>query len=182
VPLLGLPGNPVSALVTGILFLVPALAVLSGLPAAPPPVSRAVLGADLTANDHRADHLRARLAPGLGTVDLLRAAFPPGSITGAPKVQAMKVIRELEPPGGPFFGSLLFAGVDGGFDSNVLIRTVAFERDAAGGWAFELRAGAGIVADSDPVSERRETETKASAILAALAAQPAGFFRPAAKA
>jgi len=64
VPLLGLPGNPVSALITAILFLVPALAVLSGLPAAPPPVSRATLGADLPANDLRADHLRARLAPG----------------------------------------------------------------------------------------------------------------------
>ncbi len=62
VPLLGLPGNPVSSLITAILFLVPALAVLSGLPAAPPPVSQARLGADLAANDHRADHLRARLA------------------------------------------------------------------------------------------------------------------------
>ena len=62
VPLLGLPGNPVSSLITAILFLVPALAVLSGLPAAPPPVSQAKLGADLAANDHRADHLRARLA------------------------------------------------------------------------------------------------------------------------
>ena len=62
IPLLGLPGNPVSSLITAILFLVPALAVLSGLPAAPPPVSQAELGADLPANDHRADHLRARLA------------------------------------------------------------------------------------------------------------------------
>ena len=61
VPLLGLPGNPVSSLITAILFLVPALAVLSGLPAAPPPLSQAKLGADLPANDHRADHLRARL-------------------------------------------------------------------------------------------------------------------------
>ncbi len=60
VPLLGLPGNPVSSLITGILFLLPALAVLSGLPAAPPPVSFARLGADLAANDQRADHLRAR--------------------------------------------------------------------------------------------------------------------------
>ena len=64
VPLLGLPGNPVSALITAILFLVPALAVLSGLPAAPPPVTKATLGADLPANDLRADHLRARLTPG----------------------------------------------------------------------------------------------------------------------
>jgi len=116
---------------------------------------------------HLVSTVRARLAPGMTAVDLLRAAFPPGSITGAPKVQAMKVIAQLEPPRGPFFGSLFFAGADGGFDSSVLIRTVTFER-GPGGWAFELRAGAGLVADSDPASERRETETKASAILAAL--------------
>ena len=61
VPLLGLPGNPVSSLITAILFLVPALGVLSGLPPAPPPVSLARLGAGLAANDQRADHLRARM-------------------------------------------------------------------------------------------------------------------------
>src|SRR5262249_36061257 len=58
VPVLGLPGNPVSALVCSILFLLPALHRLSGLPAAPPPTIQAVAGADLRANDHRADHLR----------------------------------------------------------------------------------------------------------------------------
>ncbi len=62
VPLLGLPGNPVSSLITAILFLLPALRVLSGLPGAQPPVGQAVLGADLPANDHRADHLRSRLS------------------------------------------------------------------------------------------------------------------------
>jgi molybdopterin molybdotransferase len=60
-PMLGLPGNPVSSLICAILFLVPALARLSGLPASPPPTVRAVLGASLAANDHRADHLRAAL-------------------------------------------------------------------------------------------------------------------------
>ncbi len=117
---------------------------------------------------HLVSTVRSRLAPGRTAVDLMRAAFPPGSITGAPKVQAMKVIASLEPPRGPFFGSLFFAGTNGAFDSSVLIRTVAFERAGGGGWDFELRAGAGIVADSDPASERRETETKASAILQAL--------------
>jgi molybdopterin molybdotransferase len=63
-PVLGLPGNPVSSLVCGILFLVPALARLTGLPAAPPPVTRARLGTELAANDHRADHLRASLDSG----------------------------------------------------------------------------------------------------------------------
>jgi molybdopterin molybdotransferase len=61
-PVLGLPGNPVSAMVCGILFLLPALSRLSGLPAAPPPVSTAILGAAVKANDHRADHLRASVS------------------------------------------------------------------------------------------------------------------------
>ncbi len=61
-PLLGLPGNPVSSLVTAILFLLPAIAVLSGQPGGPPPVTHARLGEALKANDHRADHLRARLS------------------------------------------------------------------------------------------------------------------------
>jgi molybdopterin molybdotransferase len=65
VPVLGLPGNPVSALVCAILFLLPALDALSGLQAAAPPTAPARLGAPLPANDHRADHLRASLAPGL---------------------------------------------------------------------------------------------------------------------
>jgi molybdopterin molybdotransferase len=59
VPVLGLPGNPVSALVCSILFLLPALRCLSGLPAAPPPTVQAITGGALRANDHRADHLRA---------------------------------------------------------------------------------------------------------------------------
>jgi len=117
---------------------------------------------------HLVSTVTGRLRQGLGAVDLLRAAFPPGSITGAPKVQAMKVIAGLEPPRGPFFGSMFWAGVDGAFDSSVLIRTALFER-AAAGWRFEARAGAGIVADSDPLAERLETEAKIAAILAALA-------------
>src|SRR5579872_4130438 len=62
VPVLGLPGNPVSALVCSILFLLPALSRLSGLPPAPPPITRAIAGSALRANDHRADHLRATIA------------------------------------------------------------------------------------------------------------------------
>jgi molybdopterin molybdotransferase len=65
-PVLGLPGNPVSAMVCAILFLLPALSRLTGLPAAPPPVTAAILGAPLKANDHRADHLRATIAAGPG--------------------------------------------------------------------------------------------------------------------
>jgi para-aminobenzoate synthetase component 1 len=109
------------------------------------------------------------LAPGRSAGDLLRAAFPPGSITGAPKLQAMKVIAGLEPPRGLFFGAMFWAGADGALDSSVLIRTVGFELHD-GGWRFEARAGAGIVADSDPRTERLETEAKIAAILSALAA------------
>jgi para-aminobenzoate synthetase component I len=116
---------------------------------------------------HLVSTVTATLAPGKTAIDLLAAAFPPGSITGAPKVQAMKLIAELEPPRGPFFGALFWAGFDGAFDSNVLIRTAAFE-EAEGGWRFEARAGGGIVADSDPVAERQETEAKIAAVLGAL--------------
>jgi para-aminobenzoate synthetase component 1 len=116
---------------------------------------------------HLVSTVSATLSPGRGAIDAFAAAFPPGSITGAPKVQAMKVIAALEPPRGPFFGAMFWAGFDGAFDSSVLIRTVAFDQ-ADGGWRFEARAGGGIVADSNPVAERRETETKIAAILAAL--------------
>jgi para-aminobenzoate synthetase component 1 len=116
---------------------------------------------------HLVSTVTARLAPGLGVADLLRASFPPGSITGAPKVQAMKVITEFEPPRGPYCGSLFWAGFDGSFDSSVLIRTVGLERDGEG-WRLEARAGAGIVADSDPHAERLETEAKIAALKRAL--------------
>jgi len=116
---------------------------------------------------HLVSTVTARLATGLGVADLLRASFPPGSITGAPKVQAMKVIAGLEPPRGPYCGSLFWAGVDGSFESSVLIRTVGLERDGEG-WTLEARAGAGIVADSDPRAERLETEAKIAALKRAL--------------
>ncbi|HEX4199426.1 MAG TPA: anthranilate synthase component I family protein [Caulobacteraceae bacterium] len=120
---------------------------------------------------HLVSTVTGRLAAGRSAVDLLRAAFPPGSITGAPKVQAMKLIAGLEPPRGPFFGSLFWAGFDGAFDSSVLIRSVGF-RLGDNGWRLEARAGAGIVADSDPWQERLETEAKIGAIAGALLDEP----------
>ena len=116
---------------------------------------------------HLVSTVSARMRPGASALDLLRAAFPPGSVTGAPKIQAMKVIAALEGARGPFFGAMAWIGADGTMDSNVLIRTAAFVEEA-GGWRFEARAGAGIVADSDPEAERRETEAKISALAAAL--------------
>jgi para-aminobenzoate synthetase component 1 len=118
---------------------------------------------------HLVSTVTGLLRSGLGAGDLLRAAFPPGSITGAPKIQAMKVIAELEGPRGPFFGAMVWLGVDGAMDSNVLIRTAAFVEDAEG-WRVEARAGAGLVADSLPASERAETEAKIAALATALQA------------
>ena len=116
---------------------------------------------------HLVSTVRGRLAAGKSAIDLLKAAFPPGSITGAPKVQAMKLISQLESPRGPYCGSLFWAGADGAFDSSVLIRTAACVQDGDG-WRIEARAGAGIVADSDPKAERIETQDKIAALLRAL--------------
>ncbi|QUD88760.1 anthranilate synthase component I family protein [Phenylobacterium montanum] len=118
---------------------------------------------------HLVSAVEGELAAGRTAVDLLRAAFPPGSITGAPKVQAMRVIAGLEPPRGPFFGSMALLGFDGSMDSSVLIRTVALT-ESEGGWRFEARAGGGIVADSEPAAELQETEAKFAALQRALTA------------
>ena len=120
---------------------------------------------------HLVSTVTGRLQSGRTALDLIASAFPPGSITGAPKIQAMRVIETLEPPRGPFFGSMIWAGFDGALDSSVLIRTTGFVEDA-GGWRWEARAGAGLVADSDPAAERAETDVKISAVLAALGAAP----------
>ena len=117
---------------------------------------------------HLVSTVTGRLAPHLSALDLISAAFPPGSITGAPKVQAMRVIGRHEAERGPYCGSLFWAGFDGAFDSSVLIRTAVLEADGEG-WRLEARAGAGIVADSDPAAERAETEAKMGAISRALA-------------
>jgi para-aminobenzoate synthetase component 1 len=127
-----------------------------------------LFGVETFANVHHlVSTVTGRLAPGQSAIDLLRAAFPPGSITGAPKIQAMRVIAGLEAPRGPFFGSMFRLGFDGGLDSSVLIRTAAFVEDGTG-WRVEARAGAGVVADSVPASERAETEAKISALADAL--------------
>jgi para-aminobenzoate synthetase component 1 len=116
---------------------------------------------------HLVSRVGGRLASGRSAWDAFLAAFPPGSVTGAPKLQAMGVIARHEAPRGPYCGSLFWAGPDGSLEASVLIRTVALAQDAAG-WRFEARAGGGIVADSDPLAEVAETTAKISAILAAL--------------
>lgn len=116
---------------------------------------------------HLVSTVTAHAAPGVSPADLMEATFPPGSITGAPKHQAMKVIAQHESPRGPWCGSLFLIEADGGLTASVLIRTASFERNG-GRWRFRTLAGAGIVADSDPKSECAETDAKISALRDAL--------------
>jgi len=113
---------------------------------------------------HLVSEVVGRLAAGMGPIDLLRAAFPGGSVTGAPKVRAMEIIAELEPTArGPYCGSLGYIGFDGSMDTNILIRTFTIGR----GW-MQFPVGGGIVADSTPEAEYEETLHKAEGLLRAL--------------
>jgi para-aminobenzoate synthetase component 1 len=113
---------------------------------------------------HLVSEVRGRLRPDRSPLDLLRAALPGGSVTGAPKVRAMEIIAELEPTArGPYCGSVGFVSAGGTLDTNILIRTFT----AAGGWA-QFPVGGGVVADSDPAREYEETLHKAAGLLRAL--------------
>jgi para-aminobenzoate synthetase component I len=113
---------------------------------------------------HLVSAVRGELRPRLGAIDLLRAAFPGGSVTGAPKIRAMEIIAELEPTArGPYCGSLGYIGFDGAMDTNILIRTFTHSR----GW-IQFPVGGGIVADSDPQREYEETWQKAEGLLRSL--------------
>jgi len=113
---------------------------------------------------HLVSVVEGDLQPRHTALDLLRAAFPGGSITGAPKVRAMEIIAELERVArGPYCGALGYLGFDGTFDANILIRTVT----AARGW-WQLPVGGGIVAQSVPEREYVETWDKAEGMLRAL--------------
>lgn len=106
-----------------------------------------------------------RLAPGRDAVDLVRAAFPPGSMTGAPKLAALRILDRLEPDArGVYGGALGYFDLRGGIDLSVVIRTLVVSRGRAA-----LHVGGGIVADSDPAAEYEESMDKAAALLAALA-------------
>lgn len=113
---------------------------------------------------HLVSTIRGRLRPGVGPVELLRAAFPGGSITGAPKLRAMEIIAELERGRrGLYTGALGYVSLTGGMELNIVIRTLVF-RD---GWAY-LGVGGGITADSEPGAEYRETLHKAEGLLQAI--------------
>jgi len=105
---------------------------------------------------------------GLGPIDVLRATFPHGTVTGAPKIRAMEIIDHLEPTArGPYAGAIGYVDFAGNVDTAIGLRTMV--ADGAKAW---VQAGAGIVADSDPATEYRECVNKAAAVLAALAAAP----------
>src|SRR5690349_24153243 len=112
---------------------------------------------------HIVSNVRGRLRADATAVDALRALFPGGTITGCPKVRCMELIAELEGGGrGAYTGSLGWLGTDGDADFNILIRTLTQR-----GTQIELRAGAGIVADSVTEREFEETRAKARGMLRA---------------
>eukprot|EP01042_Synura_sphagnicola_P008628 gene8628-11061_t len=103
---------------------------------------------------HLVSTVTGQLQPGKTAADVLCATLSPGSISGAPKVQAMKVISEMEAARGPYCGSLFAIDAGGAMESSVLIRTLALERDEEKRWQYRVCAGGGIVADSQPEAER----------------------------
>jgi anthranilate synthase component 1 len=112
---------------------------------------------------HIVSNVEGRLAPGLSAIDVLKASFPAGTVTGAPKVRAMQIIDELEPvKRGLYSGAVGYLGFNGEMDVAIAIRT-ALVKDRR----LHVQAAAGIVADSDPRSEWLETQHKARALLRA---------------
>jgi para-aminobenzoate synthetase component 1 len=113
---------------------------------------------------HLVSVVTGRLEADRGRVDLLRAAFPGGSVTGAPKIRAMEIIAELEPvPRGPYCGSVGYLGFDGSVDTSITIRTLVGVGDE-----LFFHAGGAVVADSDPRREYLETLDKAEGMIRAL--------------
>jgi anthranilate synthase component 1 len=113
---------------------------------------------------HLVSNISCDLKPEYDAWDLLRATFPAGTLSGAPKVRAMEIIAEMEQgPRGPYGGAVGYVSFSGNMDLAITIRTACIEDNV-----LTVRAGAGIVADSDPERERVETQNKAMAIQKAL--------------
>lgn len=111
---------------------------------------------------HLVSHIRATLKPDVSPVQALFDAFPGGSITGAPKIRAMEIIRQLEPhTRGPYCGSVFYYGLDGRLDSSIAIRTLLCEADGA----ITCWGGGGIVDDSEPEAEYQETLAKVQPLM-----------------
>ena len=115
---------------------------------------------------HMVSNVEGRLPPGARTAAVLRATFPAGTVSGAPKVRAMQLIDELEPVGrGIYAGAVGYFGWDRNLDTAIAIRTAVLH-----GGRMHVQAGAGIVYDSEPAREWRETMHKAQALLQAAGA------------
>ncbi len=115
---------------------------------------------------HLVSTVCGELRSGLDAVDLLKACFPGGSITGVPKIRAMEIIEELEPVRrGVYCGAIGYISFTGAMDTSIAIRTLVL-RDGR----LHLSVGGGIVADSDPEAEYAETLAKGRAVLKALGA------------
>ncbi len=113
---------------------------------------------------HLVSVVTGKLRAGFTAIDLLRATFPGGSITGAPKIRAMEIIAEIEPTvRGPYCGSVGYLGFNGDMDCSITIRTFAIKNNRV-----TFQAGGAIVADSNPLEEYEETLTKARALQRAL--------------
>jgi anthranilate synthase component 1 len=113
---------------------------------------------------HIVSGVSGNLRPGIGPIDVVRAVFPHGTVSGAPKVRAMEIIDELEPVArGPYAGAVGYLDFSGNVDTAICLRTVVIADYTA--W---VQAGAGLVADSDPAREYDETMDKAAAALAAI--------------
>ena len=113
---------------------------------------------------HLVSNITADLEPGHDAFDLFASSFPAGTLSGAPKIRAMEIIADLEDePRGPYGGAVGYVSFDGNMDFCICIRTAVAEHGR-----LTIRAGAGIVADSDPDSELRETQNKAAAMARAL--------------
>ena len=114
---------------------------------------------------HIVSNVQGRLLPGLGPIDALRATFPAGTLSGAPKVRAMEIIDELEPvKRGIYGGAVGYIGWNGNMDTAIAIRTAVIKDGQ-----LHLQAGGGIVADSDPAAEWEETLNKRRALFRAVA-------------
>jgi anthranilate synthase component 1 len=116
---------------------------------------------------HLTSQVSGELAPGRGPIDVLRATFPAGTVSGAPKVRAMEIIDALEPTKrGGYAGVVGYVDFSGNLDTAIAIRTMFVTPDGRA----SVQAGAGIVADSDPALEDLECRNKAAALLAAVPA------------
>ncbi|HED14261.1 MAG TPA: anthranilate synthase component I, partial [Gammaproteobacteria bacterium] len=120
---------------------------------------------------HIVSNVSGQLEPGRSAIDVLRASFPAGTVSGAPKVRAMEIIDELEPvKRGIYSGAVGYIGWNGNMDTAIAIRTAVI-RDHV----LHIQAGAGIVADSVPANEWQETLSKGKAVFRAVEMANAGL-------